>query len=109
VPGSAGREWVCVNDFRYVSRFPRGIVLAITAGADKFTPPPPLWYPPFFYGTYTTVAPAQVPGCNCRCADNGTCRYSAWTDSTLRVFRQNFALEDAIGSHACSLEALACV
>jgi hypothetical protein len=24
---------------------------------------------------------------------------------TVRVFRQNFALEDAIGSHACSLEA----
>ena len=23
---------------------------------------------------------------------------------TVRVFRQNFALEDAIGSHACSLE-----
>jgi hypothetical protein len=28
---------------------------------------------------------------------------------TVRVFRQEFALEDAIGSHACSLEALACV
>jgi hypothetical protein len=27
----------------------------------------------------------------------------------VRVFRENFALEDAIGSHACSLEALACV
>jgi hypothetical protein len=24
---------------------------------------------------------------------------------TVRVFRQNFALEDAIGSHACSIEA----
>jgi hypothetical protein len=28
---------------------------------------------------------------------------------TVRVFRQEFTLEDAIGSHACSLEALACV
>jgi hypothetical protein len=27
----------------------------------------------------------------------------------VRVFRQNFALDDAIGSHACSLEALPCV
>jgi hypothetical protein len=26
---------------------------------------------------------------------------------TVRVFRQKFTLEDAIGSHACSLEALA--
>jgi hypothetical protein len=25
------------------------------------------------------------------------------------VFRQKFTLEDAIGSHACSLEALTCV
>jgi hypothetical protein len=30
-------------------------------------------------------------------------------DGTVRVFRQNFALEDAIGSHACSLQALTCV
>jgi hypothetical protein len=28
---------------------------------------------------------------------------------TVRVFRQKFTLEDAIGSHACSLEALTCV
>jgi hypothetical protein len=28
---------------------------------------------------------------------------------TVRVFRHNCALEDAIGSHACSLEALTCV
>jgi hypothetical protein len=28
---------------------------------------------------------------------------------TVRVFRQKFTLEDAIGSHACSLEAVACV
>jgi acyl-CoA hydrolase len=28
---------------------------------------------------------------------------------TVRVFRQKSSLEDAIGSHACSLEALACV
>jgi hypothetical protein len=27
----------------------------------------------------------------------------------VRVFRQDFALGDAIGSHACSLEALPCV
>jgi hypothetical protein len=27
----------------------------------------------------------------------------------VRVFGQKFTLEDAIGSHACSLEALACV
>jgi hypothetical protein len=27
----------------------------------------------------------------------------------VRVFRQKFTLEDAIESHACSLEALACV
>jgi hypothetical protein len=30
-------------------------------------------------------------------------------DGTVRVFRQKFALDDASGSHACSLEALACV
>jgi hypothetical protein len=29
--------------------------------------------------------------------------------STVRVFRQKITLEDAIGSHACSLEALSCV
>jgi hypothetical protein len=28
---------------------------------------------------------------------------------TVRVFRQDFTLDDAIGSHACSLEALASV
>jgi hypothetical protein len=28
---------------------------------------------------------------------------------TVRFFRQKFTLEDAIGSHACSLEALACI
>jgi hypothetical protein len=28
-------------------------------------------------------------------------------DGTVRVFRQRFTLEDAVGSHACSLEALA--
>jgi hypothetical protein len=28
---------------------------------------------------------------------------------TVRVFRQEFTLEDAIGSHTCSLEAFACV
>jgi hypothetical protein len=28
---------------------------------------------------------------------------------TVPVFRRDFALEDAIGSHACSLEALTCV
>jgi hypothetical protein len=28
---------------------------------------------------------------------------------TVRVFRQKFTLEDAVGSHACSLEALPCV
>jgi hypothetical protein len=28
---------------------------------------------------------------------------------TVRILRQDFALEDAIGSHACSLEALPCV
>jgi hypothetical protein len=31
------------------------------------------------------------------------------TSRTVRVFRQKFTLEDAIGSHACSLEALTCV
>jgi hypothetical protein len=33
------------------------------------------------------------------------------TDSggTALVFAQNFSLEDAIGSHACSLEARVCV
>ena len=29
-----------------------------------------------------------------------------WYIGTVRVFRQKFTLEDAIGSHACSLEAL---
>jgi hypothetical protein len=36
----------------------------------------------------------------------------AWRDQgrgAVRVFRQDFPLEDAIGSHACSLAALACV
>ena len=28
---------------------------------------------------------------------------------TVRVFRREFTLEDGIGSHACSLEAIACV
>jgi hypothetical protein len=28
-----------------------------------------------------------------------------WAIRTVRVFRQKFTLEDAIGSHACSLEA----
>ena len=28
---------------------------------------------------------------------------------TVRIFRRKFALEDAIGSHTCSLEARACV
>jgi hypothetical protein len=28
---------------------------------------------------------------------------------TVTVFEQDFALEDAIGSHACSLEAITCV
>jgi hypothetical protein len=28
---------------------------------------------------------------------------------TVRTFRRTFTLEDAIGSHACSLEALPCV
>jgi dipeptidase len=36
---------------------------------------------------------------------------NTWFDNegTVRVFRQEFTLEDAIGSHACSLEALAYV
>jgi hypothetical protein len=35
---------------------------------------------------------------------------SSWPLSgTVRVFRQRSKLDDAIGSHACSLEALACV
>jgi hypothetical protein len=33
----------------------------------------------------------------------------AIADGTVRVFRQKFTLEDAIGPHASSLEALACV
>jgi hypothetical protein len=33
---------------------------------------------------------------------------SSWV-GTVRVFRLKFTLEDAIGSHACLLEALACV
>jgi hypothetical protein len=35
--------------------------------------------------------------------------YALGADGTVRVFRQKFTLEDAIGSHAYSLEALACV
>ena len=30
-------------------------------------------------------------------------------EGTVRFFRQKFTLDDAIGSHACSLEALPCV
>jgi hypothetical protein len=32
--------------------------------------------------------------------------HSVTGECSVRVFRRNFALEDAIGSHACSLEAL---
>jgi hypothetical protein len=34
-----------------------------------------------------------------------TCRYWPNIEGTVRVFRQQFTLKDAIGSHACSLEA----
>jgi hypothetical protein len=37
------------------------------------------------------------------------CKLRPNTEGTVRVFRQKFTLEDAIGSHACSLEALTCV
>jgi hypothetical protein len=43
-------------------------------------------------------------------------KYDLWGDEeeeddkgSVRVFRQKFTLKDAIGSHACSLEALACM
>jgi hypothetical protein len=42
----------------------------------------------------------------------GTCSllfYGLTSAGAVRVFRQEFTLEDDIGSHACSLEALACV
>jgi hypothetical protein len=41
----------------------------------------------------------------------GIQRPEIWSSvaGTVHVFRQDFALEDAIGSHACSLEALTCV
>jgi hypothetical protein len=35
--------------------------------------------------------------------------YYSFHAGTVRIFRQKFPLEDAIGSHACSLQALACV
>jgi hypothetical protein len=49
---------------------------------------------------YTEKGNAHVPAGSC------------WKrgDCTVRVFRQKcFTLEDAFGSHTCSLEALACV
>jgi hypothetical protein len=42
----------------------------------------------------------------CKTVDGWT---SILVSGTVRVFKQDFALEDAIGSHACSLEALTCV
>jgi hypothetical protein len=43
-------------------------------------------------------------------ANPSSCFYGvSLITGTVRVFEQDFALEDAIGSHACSLEALACV
>jgi hypothetical protein len=37
------------------------------------------------------------------------CTQTVDTICTVRVFMQDFALEDAIGSHACSFKALTCV
>jgi hypothetical protein len=48
------------------------------------------------------------PGCNTNVQARGLCSKhggSSQTLCTVRVFRLNFTLEDAIGSHACSLEA----
>jgi hypothetical protein len=36
-------------------------------------------------------------------------RRASYPTGMVRVFRQKFTLDDAIGSHACSLEALTCV
>ena len=44
---------------------------------------------------------------NCVATLKAEHRSPGW--GTVRVFEQNVALEDAIGPHACSLEALACV
>jgi hypothetical protein len=56
-------------------------------------------------------------GCCALCYNQPTgmptpCVAAVYTPSgqcTVRVFRQDHALDDAIGSHACSIEALACV
>jgi hypothetical protein len=37
------------------------------------------------------------------------CILGGGNEGTVRVFEQDFALEDDIGSHACSLEARTCV
>jgi hypothetical protein len=45
-----------------------------------------------------------------RAAEGTFSAEKAWTScGTVLVFRQKVTLEDAIRSHACSLEALACV
>jgi hypothetical protein len=48
-----------------------------------------------------SAAAGLVDGCVCRLKDGGL----EASIRTVRVFRQKFTLEDAIGSHACSLEA----
>ena len=52
-----------------------------------------------------TLTPLQV---NTVMPDYGI-ETEPWYIGTVRVFRQRFTLEGAIGSHACSLEARACV
>jgi hypothetical protein len=55
--------------------------------------------------------PLEVGGFSKELKRNDLLYYEAVTKSNgpVRVFRQKFTLEDAIGSHACSLEALTCV
>jgi hypothetical protein len=56
-----------------------------------------------------TVCWALSNRCHCTSHRNSIGRWTrSWTllaSRTVRVFRQKFTLEDAIGSHACSLEA----
>jgi hypothetical protein len=59
--------------------------------------------------THPTAGTGAVDTIKVAATSNGNQWEGAVVVGTVHVFRQNFSLKDAIGSHACSLEALACV
>jgi hypothetical protein len=64
--------------------------------------------PTFLTGwTVNCVQTLKVPGGELAAAPMTSYEIRLEYVCTVRVFRQKFTLEDAIGSHACSLEALA--